>query len=124
MAMGVPVRPLPPNRVPTSYAQDQNTPLHAACFRGDYNEALMLLLRGADIHALNTWRETPLHQVRGWRCEGVERRGGVMAVRVERRGCEGCVMAVRVWVGIITYFFFFFFFFIKQIYAYSKGNRK
>lgn len=56
-------RPLPSNKVPQSYSQDQNSPLHYACFRGDYDEVLMLLLRGEDVHALNIWRETPLHQV-------------------------------------------------------------
>ncbi len=63
--MGDPVRrPIPPNRVPRTYAQDGNTPLHAVCYRGDYQAALMLLLRGVNVDARNIWRETPLHQVR------------------------------------------------------------
>lgn len=49
-------------RVPRSYAKDQNSPLHVACYRGDYNEALMLVLRGHDLSARNIWLETPLHQ--------------------------------------------------------------
>lgn len=49
-------------RIPRSYADDQNSPLHIACYRGDYNEALMLILRGHDLSARNIWLETPLHQ--------------------------------------------------------------
>lgn len=49
-------------RVPKSYAEDHNTPLHVACYRGSYNEVLMLLLSGHDILARNIWNETPLHQ--------------------------------------------------------------
>lgn len=57
-------RPVPQLKVLGTYAEDSNSPLHAACYRGSYDEALMLLLRGDDIQARNIWRETPLHQVR------------------------------------------------------------
>jgi hypothetical protein len=33
-------------RVPKTYKEDNNSPLHIACYRGAYNEALMLLLSG------------------------------------------------------------------------------
>ena len=56
-------RPIPQLKVPDTYAEDNNSPLHAACYRGLYNEVLMLLLRGHDIQARNVWKETPLHQV-------------------------------------------------------------
>ena len=61
--MATPAKFLPSTSVSKTYAQDENTPLHAASVRGDYDSALMLLLGGADVHALNIWRETPLHQV-------------------------------------------------------------
>lgn len=49
-------------RIPKTYKDDKNSPLHIACYRGAYNEALMLLLSGHDISARNVWNETPLHQ--------------------------------------------------------------
>ena len=33
-------------RIPKTYKEDNNSPLHIACYRGAYNEALMLLLSG------------------------------------------------------------------------------
>ena len=49
-------------RVPKTYAEDHNTPLHVACYKGAYSDVLMLLLSGHDILARNIWNETPLHQ--------------------------------------------------------------
>lgn len=49
-------------RVPKSYKEDHNSPLHVACYRGAYDEALMLLLSGHDTAVRNVWNETPLHQ--------------------------------------------------------------
>ena len=49
-------------RAPKTYREDNNSPLHAACYRGSYDEALMLLLSGHDISVRNVWEETPLHQ--------------------------------------------------------------
>ena len=64
MAAGPTPRLLP--RKYRSYYEDNNTKLHAACYFGDYNSALMLLLaadpRSATTEARNTWGETPLHQ--------------------------------------------------------------
>ena len=57
---GLPSAFLP--RVPKTYKDDDNSPLHVACYRGAYDEALMLLLSGHDISARNVWNETPLHQ--------------------------------------------------------------
>ena len=57
-----PSRPLPAPRVPRSYAEDRNSPLHVACYNGAYDEALMLLLTGHSLAQRNVWRETPLHQ--------------------------------------------------------------
>ena len=42
-----PGAPLP--RIPRSYAEDANSPLHVACYTGAYNEALMLLLSGHEV---------------------------------------------------------------------------
>ena len=59
---------VPPNhqrllpKIPRSYAEDQNSPLHVACYKGSYDEALMLVLGGHDVSARNVWKETPLHQ--------------------------------------------------------------
>ena len=44
-------------RVPKTYKEDNNSPLHIACYRGAYNEALMLLLSGYII-AIYTVHET------------------------------------------------------------------
>ena len=53
-------RPLP--RKYKSYMEDNNSPLHAACYYGDYDSALMLLLANHKFETLNIWQETPLHQ--------------------------------------------------------------
>lgn len=49
-------------KVPRSHVEDHNSPLHVACHRGAYNEALMLLLSGHSTSIRNVWLETPLHQ--------------------------------------------------------------
>ena len=45
-----------------SYEQDNNSFLHAACYYGDYDAALMLLLANHNMSERNVWQETPLHQ--------------------------------------------------------------
>ena len=44
-----------------SYAADKNSQLHAACYYGDYDAALMLLLANHDTNVRNIWGESPLH---------------------------------------------------------------
>ena len=41
-------------RVPKTYKEDNNSPLHIACYRGAYNEALMLLLSGYTLFCTHT----------------------------------------------------------------------
>ena len=45
-----------------SYEEDNNSALHLACYRSDYDSALMLLLASHDMEVRNVWGETPLHQ--------------------------------------------------------------
>ena len=45
-----------------SYQEDNNSALHTACYFGDYDSALMLLLANHDTEVRNVWGETPLHQ--------------------------------------------------------------
>ena len=45
-----------------SYNEDNNSPLHAACYYGDYDAALMLLLANHTTSLRNVWGEAPLHQ--------------------------------------------------------------
>lgn len=45
-----------------SYEEDGNSALHLACYRSDYDSALMLLLASHSMTVRNVWGETPLHQ--------------------------------------------------------------
>lgn len=58
--LNTPPRVLP--RKYKSYQEDNNSALHLASYRSDYDSALMLLLANHDKEARNVWGETPLHQ--------------------------------------------------------------
>lgn len=45
-----------------SFQEDGNSQLHAACYYGDYDSALMLLLANHSTSVCNVWGETPIHQ--------------------------------------------------------------
>ena len=43
--------------------KDQETPLHIACYRGDFDAALVLLDHGAELSSQNAYGQIPLHRV-------------------------------------------------------------
>ena len=43
------------------HSDDGDSKLHQACYQGNYELALMLILSGEDLMARNVWDQTPLH---------------------------------------------------------------